>query len=109
MLIGKISVLCLLGFLSLFLFLGVLDGEVAELVSGLSRSDNTDPVTDVVLLKELLGEVLQVLLRETSGGPHNNFVLLLLDDDSLPEVAGLTVHLDLSCKEGLLHCLIKNR
>ena len=100
----------LVGLLSLFLLLlGVLDGEVAELVGGLGHGHDTDPVTDVVLLKELLGEVLEVLLGEAGGRSHDDFVLLLLDDHGLAEVTGLPVDLDLGGEESLLQLLKKKK
>ena len=42
----------------------VLDVVEAELVGVLGRSNDTNPVAEGVLLQELLGEVLEVALRE---------------------------------------------
>ena len=48
----------------------VLDVVEAELVGVLGRSNDADPVPELVLLQELLGEVLEVALRDGDAGGH---------------------------------------
>lgn len=50
----------------------VLDVVEAELVSILGGSDDPDPVTEGVLLQELLGEVLKVPLGDGDVGGHGD-------------------------------------
>ena len=50
----------------------VLDVVEAELVGILGRSNDTNPVTELVLLQELLGEVLEVALGDGDGGGHGD-------------------------------------
>lgn len=69
--------------------------EVTKFEGLLVSSDNTEPVTDLVLLQELLGEVLEVTLGE--GNVSNNSDLVVSrarDSNSFTEVVGTTIDLD---------------
>lgn len=69
--------------------------EVTKFEGLLVSSDNTEPVTDLVLLQELLGEVLEVTLGE--GNVSNNSDLVVSrarDSNSFTEVVGTTINLD---------------
>lgn len=69
--------------------------EVTELEGLLVSSNNTEPITDLVLLQELLGEVLEVTLRESNVGNNGDLVVgRTRDSDSLTEVVGTTINLD---------------
>jgi len=86
-----------------FLFLVILvDLEVAELVRLFVGGDHAEPVTKVVLLQVLLGQVLQVPLGESDLGREGDLALLALDDQVAAKVLGLAVDLDAVLEEGLL-------
>ena len=58
-------------------------------------SDNTEPITNLVLLQELLGEVLEITLGESNVGNNGDLVVSRArDSDSLTEVVGTTINLD---------------
>lgn len=54
------------------LLLVVDDGEVSQLVSVLVAGDHVEVVAQLLLLQVLLGEVLEVALRERSLGCHGD-------------------------------------
>ena len=61
----------------------------------LVSSNNTEPITDLVLLQELLGKVLEVTLGESNVGNNGDLVVSRTrDSDSLTEVVGTTINLD---------------
>jgi hypothetical protein len=84
----------------LFLIFIILLGnvEVTELVSALgsSRGNDTDVVTEVVLLEVLLGKVLNVSLGEGNIGGNSNGqdVVGLGDLDKFSELSSLSLNLD---------------
>lgn len=86
----------------LLLLVTLLDVEVAELVHvGLHR-DHAQPVTDLVLLQELLCEVLEILLRETSRRRHNHGGAVPVQLHCRAERTSLAVHLYALTQEFLL-------
>jgi len=89
--------ICLL--LLLLLLVALLDVEVAELVDGGLGSDHTEPITDLVLLEELLSEVLKVLLGEASRGLHSDLVAVTGHSHDLAESTSLAVDLYLLLEE----------
>ena len=58
--------------LLLLLIVTRLDVVEAELVRVLGRSDDANPVTELVLLQELLGKVLEVALGKWDAGSHRD-------------------------------------
>lgn len=112
-------------YLLLILIITVVDDvEEAESVDTLGGGDNTEPVTELVLLQELLGavacalvslfihkfargarfrnnvQVLEVATRELSVGDNDDLALTLLGDgDDIAEVTGAALDLDLVVKE----------
>jgi hypothetical protein len=72
-----------------------LDVEVTELVFLLVGGNNTEEITEILLLQELLGEVLEVLLAVLHGGGNSEEVLFLIqvDLDLISELTLLTVEL----------------
>ena len=61
--------------------------------------DESDPVSDLVLLQVSLGEVLQVLTGELSVGNNDNLGTFLGDRDVLTQVTDNTVDLDVLNQE----------
>ena len=87
---------------SLGILLGVsVDVEEADLVLVLGGGNNTEELTDLLLLEVLLGEVLEVSLGEVDHGGDNDGVLVLGDGDLVSEVSSLSLDLDSLGKEGL--------
>ena len=89
-----IDIISLLGILILIVRFLVVDLEVSELVAVLGVGNHTQPVSQVVLLQVLLGEVLQVSLGEGDVGGEGDLGLLPLHGELLAEVAGLASDLD---------------
>ena len=89
-----IDIISLLGILILIVRFLVVDLEVSELVAVLGVGNHTQPVSQVVLLQVLLGEVLQVSLGEGDVGGEGDLCLLPLHGELLAEVAGLASNLD---------------
>lgn len=56
--------------------------------------DESDPVSELVLLQVSLGQVLQVLTGELGSRNNDNGVALLSDRDRLTQVTDDTVNLD---------------
>lgn len=69
-------------FLILILVL-VGDVEVTELIGTLVRGNDTEPVTELVLLEELLGKVLEVTLGELLVGGDGDLGVITTDDGDL--------------------------
>lgn len=76
------------------------DVEELELVDTTGGGNDTEPVTELLLLEELLGEVLQVAAGEVNVGNDLNLTLaLLLDNDVVAEVVGAALNLDAVLEE----------
>lgn len=60
----------------------------------LSDGDESDPVSDLVLLQVSLGQVLQVLTGELGVRDNNDLVSLLGDGDVGTQVTNVTTDLD---------------
>merc|ERR1719334_862 len=95
------------------LLLVVVDLEVAQLVRVLGGRDDTQPVPELVLLQVLLGEVLQVSLREGNIRGYDQFRLLLFQHNVGPQVACLASNFNAFQQELLkasdVHDAILNR
>lgn len=79
----------------LFVFL-VLWGDLVEgqlVLVGLG-GDESDPVSQLVLLQVLLGQVLQVLTGELGGRDNGDNRVVLLDSDGVTQVTQVAVDLD---------------
>jgi hypothetical protein len=73
----------------------------AELVDALGGGNDTQPVTELLLLEELLGQVLEVATREILVRDNLNLAVVEVGDgDLLAEVAGAAVDLDARLQEG---------
>lgn len=92
--------------LHLFFILAIFivgDVEVTELVGLLVRSNHAEPVTDLVLLQELLRKVLEVALGERNVGDHSDLVVgTTANRDSITQVVCTAINLDAVVKELLL-------
>lgn len=74
--------------------------EELELVDALGGGDDAEPVTELLLLEELLGQVLEVAARELVVGNDLNLALaLLLDNNVVAEVVGAALDLDALLEE----------
>jgi hypothetical protein len=76
------------------------DVEELELVDTARGGDDAEPVTELLLLEELLGQVLEVATRE--GNVSNNLdlaVTRLGDDDLVTKVADTALDLDAVVEE----------
>ena len=82
-------------FVVLILILGLLvvDLEVSQLVGVLGRCHHPQPISQVVLLEVLLGEVLEVPLREGNVGGEADLGLDSLHHQLFAEVVGLATNL----------------
>merc|ERR1719427_1277043 len=85
-------------FVVVLLFIFVIDLEVPEFVITMRACDDTKPVSKVVLLQVLLGEVLEVPLGERSVSNHSHLVLHSLQGH-LIQVVEFPFHLDATFKE----------
>lgn len=73
---------------------------VLDLEARLGRGNHTEPVTELSTLQELLGEVLEVALREGDRGLDPDLALALARDlHDIAELAGLAVDLDAVVQE----------
>lgn len=63
------------------------------------RGDESDPVSQLVLLQVLLGQVLQILTRELGSGNNGNDRTVFFNGDSVTQVTGSTFHLDVFNQE----------
>jgi len=87
------------------LVVGTIELKVEELegVGVLGGSDNTEPFTHLVLLEELLGEVLEVTLREGDGRSDRKFAGTFTGElDVLTELTSLSLDLDVVYEELLV-------
>jgi hypothetical protein len=87
----------------LVILLLVLANDVveAELVDTLGGGDDTEPVTELLLLEELLCQVLEVATGEVLVGDDLDLAVVEVGDgDALAEVTGKTVNLDAGLEEG---------
>lgn len=76
------------------------DVEELELVDAARGGDDAEPVAELLLLEELLGQVLEVAAREVVVGNDLDLALaLLLDDDVVAEVVGAALDLDALLEE----------
>lgn len=76
------------------------DVEELELVDTARGGNDAEPVTELLLLEELLGQVLEVAAREVVVGNDLDLALaLLLDDDIVAEVVGAALDLDAVLEE----------
>jgi len=74
--------------------------EEAELVDTLGGGNDAEPVTELLLLEELLGEVLQVAARELLVRNDLDLAIALLADlDVVAKVTGAALDLDAVVKE----------
>ena len=81
-------------FVFVFLFfLVIVDLEVAELIRVLGGGNNAQPVSQVVLLQVLLGEILQVTLAEGHSRGKDNLVLVTTQGHVFTKVSGLASNL----------------
>lgn len=78
----------------LFVLLVLSNRVELQLVLVLSGGDESDPVSELVLLQVSLGQVLQVLTGELSGGHNNDLGAVLGDGGGLTQVTDNTVDLD---------------
>jgi len=75
--------------------------EELEAVLALLRADNTEPVAQLLLLEELLGEVLEVAAGEVLVGDNlDAAVAKVVDVDVVAQIAGAAVDLDALLQEG---------
>ena len=88
-----IDIISLLGILILIVRFLVVNLEVSELVAVLGVGNHTQPVSQVVLLQVLLGEVLQVSLGEGDVRGEADLGLNPLHHQILAEVVGLATNL----------------
>lgn len=65
-----------------------------QLVLVLLDRNESDPVSELVLLQESLGQVLQVLTGELGGRDNDDLVTFLGDRNGLTQVTDDTVNLD---------------
>lgn len=76
--------------------------EIFQGVSALVGRYNSDPISELLLLQELLGQILDVSLREGSMGLDLDDRSISGDGDLVTQLAGLAVDLDPLLQEGLL-------
>lgn len=94
-------------FRSLSFFFILVNVEVTELISVLSRSNNVHKLAQLVLLQELLGQVLEVALAEVDVTDDGDLGGVALDFDGLAELAGFAVDLELVVQEVFLKKRVK--
>eukprot|EP01084_Bolivina_argentea_P192869 331007_1 len=80
--------------LGLSLILVTADVVVLQGVPGLAGGKDAQPVTELLLLQELLGEVLEVALLVGHGGANGEDVLVHVDLDLVGQLALAAVELD---------------
>merc|ERR1712137_1359054 len=95
-----VSLSGIIDLLLVILNLVVDDVEEAELVDTLGGGNDAEPVTELLLLEELLGEVLQVAAGELLVSNDLDLAITLLGDlDDLAEVTGAALDLDAVVEE----------
>ena len=77
----------------------LLDVEVLDLVGALVGGNDIEELTEGVLLEVLLGEVLEVALRETDVGLDSDAPVVRVHLHALSEVASATADLDAGSEE----------
>ena len=85
-----------------FVFISLIVGnvEVTELEGLLVSSNDAQPITDLVLLQELLGQVLQVTLGESNVGDNSDLVISGTgDNNGFTQVVGTAFNLNTVMKE----------
>ena len=82
-----------------FFFFVLVNVEVTELIRILSRGNDVHEITQLVLLQELLGQVLEVTLAEVDVSDNSDFTTVTLDFDGLTELSGFAVDLELVMEE----------
>ena len=86
--------------LVIILLLVLHDVEEAELVDTLAGADDAQPVTELLLLEELLGQILEVAAGELDVRDDLDLVAADLGDgDGLAEVASAALDLDAVVQE----------
>lgn len=83
-------------FFFFFFWSDLVEGQLVFVGLGGNKSD---PVSQLVLLQVLLGQVLQVLTRELGGRNNSNNGTIFFDSDSLTQVTDVTVNLDVVNQE----------
>ena len=78
-----------------------LDIEVSELILVLIRGHNSQVFFEVLLLKVLLGQILEVSLAEWNGGLENDRAAIFSDRYGASQVSSFVLDLDLSLQKGL--------
>lgn len=87
--------------LLILLILVANDVVEAELVNTLGGADNAQPITELLLLEELLGQVLEVATGKLLVGDDLNAAVVQVGDaDSVAEVTGAAIDLDARLQEG---------
>ena len=76
-----------------FLFLVIVDLEVAQFIGILCGSHNSQPITKIVLLQVLFSQILQVSLAEGQSRGKDDLVLLTTKSKILAKVVGFTPNL----------------
>lgn len=84
------------------------DGVELQLVLVSLDRNKSDPVSELVLLQVLLGQVLQVLTRELGGRNDNNLVTLFGNGDGVAQVTENTVNLDTLVQELNVSLLVEH-
>lgn len=89
-------------------FFVVSNGVELQLVLVLLDRDESDPVSDLVLLQVSLGQVLQVLTRELTGGGNNDLGTFRSNGDVVTQVTNNTFNLDVFNQVLNVSFLVKN-
>ena len=77
------------------------DVEELQAVLALAGADDTEPVTQLLLLEELLGQVLEVATRELLVSDDLDLAVAdVVDGDVVAEVTGAALDLDALLEEG---------
>lgn len=87
----KLNLFSLLG-IFIFIIVGV-DSEVTEFIRVLIIGDNTDPITQAVLLQVFLGQVFQISLGEVDIGVDIQLHLDTFKGDIVTQVVNFVVNL----------------
>lgn len=76
------------------LFEVLADVEVAQFVRVLIRRNYSHPISQVLLLEELFGQILQIALRELLCRLHRDLRLVARNSNHIAKVSSLVVDLD---------------
>ena len=85
-----------------FLIIVGTDSEVTQLVQILVVGHNTDPIAKRVLLEVLLGQILQIPLREVNVRVDINLHLLALERHIVSQVASFSSNFEVLAQEFFL-------